>query len=83
MPAKNTLKKKPKAKSSKKASSTDKGSLSPLEFMLNLLRDGEASIDNRKWAAYHAAPYCHSKLSTVDHSGDVTIRHEDALKELK
>lgn len=53
--------------------------ISPLEYMLQLLRDETASKEDRKWAAYHAAPFCHSKLSAVDHAGDMTLRHEDAL----
>jgi hypothetical protein len=52
---------------------------SPLEYMLQLLRDEGASKEDRKWAAYHAAPFCHSKLSSVEHGDDVTLRHEDAL----
>ena len=58
------------------------GGILPLDFMLAVLRDADAPIEDRKWAAYHAAPFCHAKRSTVDHSGDVTIRHEDALEEL-
>jgi len=56
--------------------------ISPLEYMLWLLRDEAATKEDRKWAAFHAAPFCHSKLSAVDHAGDVTLRHEDALDEL-
>ncbi len=74
---------KPSTKSGKTNQSGPGQDLTPLDYMLRLLRDEETSVENRKWAAYHAAPYCHSKLSTVDHSGDVTVRHEDALKELE
>lgn len=52
----------------------------PLDFMLDLLRDQEAALEDRKRAAYHAAPYCHARLSTVDRAAEVTISHEDALK---
>ena len=47
--------------------------------LVQLLRDEGASKEDRKWAAYHAAPFCHSKLSSVEHGDDVTLRHEDAL----
>ena len=52
---------------------------SPLEYMLQLLRDEAAPKVDRKRAADHAAPFCHSKLSSVDHADDMTLRHEDAL----
>lgn len=56
--------------------------MSPLDFMLSLLRDPEASTADRKWAAEKAAPYLHPRLQTVEHGGEVTLRHEDALKDL-
>jgi hypothetical protein len=56
--------------------------LSPLEYMLRLLRDEAATKEDRKWAAYHAAPFCHSKLCAVEPAGDLTLRHEDALDAL-
>ena len=61
----------------------DQADLMPLDFMLALLRDTEASLDDRKWAAYHAAPYCHARLSTSDAGHDAPIRHEDALEALR
>jgi len=54
----------------------------PLDFMLSVLRDPEASLADRKWAAEKAAPYLHPRLQTVEHGGEVTLRHEDALKDL-
>ena len=56
--------------------------LSPLDFMLSLLRDPDAGLADRKWAAEKAAPYLHPRLQTVEHGGKVTLRHEDALKDL-
>lgn len=50
--------------------------------MLQVLRDPEASAADKKWAAEKAAPYMHPRLAAVEHSGDVTVRHEDALNEL-
>ncbi|NIA70229.1 hypothetical protein HBA54_16605 [Pelagibius litoralis] len=55
---------------------------SPIDFMLSVLRDPEASTADRKWAAEKAAPYLHPRLQTVEHGGEVTLRHEDALKDL-
>ncbi len=54
----------------------------PIDFMLSVLRDPNASLADRKWAAEKAAPYLHPRLQTVELGGEVTLRHEDALKEL-
>ena len=40
----------------------------PLAFMLGRMRDPEAPIADRMDMAKAAAPYVHSKLSSVDHS---------------
>lgn len=61
---------------------TTRGALSPLDYMLQVLRDPEASPAERKWAAEKAAPYLHPRLQTVEHGGAVALRHEDALEEL-
>jgi hypothetical protein len=58
------------------------GALSPLDYMLQVLRDPEASPAERKWAAEKAAPYLHPRLQTVEHGGAVSLRHEDALEDL-
>lgn len=57
--------------------------LLPLDYMLKVLRDPEASPAERKWAAEKAAPYLHPRLATVEYAGAVTLRHEDALEKLK
>lgn len=44
--------------------------LTPLQFMLTVLRNDEATSEDRKWAAQNAAPYVHPKLATVQHQGD-------------
>lgn len=58
------------------------GALLPLDYMLQVLRDPEASPAERKWAAEKAAPYLHPRLQAVEHGGAVTLRHEDALEDL-
>ncbi|WP_340118018.1 hypothetical protein [Pelagibius sp. 7325] len=57
--------------------------LSPLDYMLQVLRDPEASPAERKWAAEKAAPFIHPRLQTVEHGGALTLSHEDALEALK
>lgn len=59
------------------------GDLTPLDFLLRTLRDESAAPEDRKWAAQQALPYMHPRLSTVAHSGDVLLRHEDALDDLE
>lgn len=39
--------------------------LTPLDFMLGVMRDERNALDVRMDAAKSAAPYCHSKLSAV------------------
>jgi hypothetical protein len=43
--------------------------LTPLEYMLTILRNAEETPPNRMWAAEKAAPYMHAKLANVEHSG--------------
>ncbi len=44
--------------------------LTPLEYMISLLRDPAAPREERKWAAAQAAPYIHAKLQATTISGD-------------
>lgn len=57
--------------------------LTPLEYMLSILRDEEESSVDRFEAAKAAAPYVHARLSSVDVDARVTKSHEDALDELE
>lgn len=43
--------------------------VTPLEFMLSILRDETKDEAVRFEAAKHAAPYCHAKLAAVEASG--------------
>jgi len=58
------------------------GGVSPLDYMLSLLRDEKLGQDVRFDAAKSAAPYLHARLAAVEHSGGMTLTHEDALDEL-
>ena len=66
---------KKKKKTSKIDGAVASSGLTPLEFMLELLHDERAALDDRKWAACHAAPYCHARISTVAHDGALILRH--------
>ena len=39
--------------------------LTPLDYMLSVLRDDNADPKDRRWAAAAAAPYVHSRLATT------------------
>lgn len=56
--------------------------LTPLDFMLNVLRDEDADFKDRMWAAEKAAPYVHAKLASVEHSGGVDVAPTDSLAAL-
>ncbi len=45
-------------------------SLTPLDYMLSILRDETKDWKDRLKAAVDAAPYIHPKLSNMQHSGD-------------
>lgn len=57
--------------------------LTPIEYMLSVMRDETAEQSARLEAAKASAPYIHPRLSAVELSGSVGVRHEDALKELE
>jgi len=43
--------------------------MSPLEFLLMVMRDAGEDMPRRVTAAQAAAPYCHAKLSSVELTG--------------
>ena len=53
-------------------------SMMPLDFMLSIMRNADADLADRKWAASQAAPYCHARLST-ERGQDANPSHEDFL----
>lgn len=55
--------------------------ITPLEYMLEVMRDDENPMDVRFEAAKAAAPYIHPKLSSIEASVSVS-QHEAALDEL-
>ena len=43
--------------------------MSPLDFLLQVMRDPAAPLATRFEAAYRAAPYVHPRLAAVEHAG--------------
>ncbi len=56
--------------------------ITPLDYMLGVLRDQTNDRETRMDAAKAAAPYLHAKLAAVELSGNLKVNHEDALDEL-
>lgn len=56
--------------------------LTPLSYMLRILRDPDSTSEERRWAATQAAPFCHAKMVSVDHTGDVVLHHDESGDEL-
>ena len=56
--------------------------LTPLDYLLSVMRDEALERDARVDAAKAAAPYVHARLAAVEHSGGIAFSHEDALAEL-
>lgn len=57
--------------------------LTPLDYMLRILRDEAGDPAIRMDAAKAAAPYVHPRLNAIEHSGALAVLHEKALDELE
>lgn len=49
--------------------------ISPLDYMLQLLRNEDLPRPDRFEAAKAAAPYVHARLAAVEHSGKIDVRN--------
>ena len=54
--------------------------LTPLEYLLDILRDETQAQEVRTDAAKAAAPYCHARLQSVEAHGNLAESYEDRLK---
>ena len=59
-------------KITEEAIAKSKEGLTPLDYLLAVLRDTSEEPTRRIDAAKAAAPYCHAKLQPVDKDGDAT-----------
>jgi len=57
-----------KATAARQKAVTESG-LTPLDYMLSIMRDKQMTTESRFEAAKAAAPYVHPKLANVEHSG--------------
>lgn len=58
----------PNRKTAEKIEAIEASGLTPLDYMLEVLRTS-TSKEDRMWAAEKAAPYVHPKLASVEHGG--------------
>jgi hypothetical protein len=63
----------PNKATAEKAAEVAASGLSPLDFMLKLMRDEEQPLPLRADAAKNAAPYVHPRLAAVEHTGKVSL----------
>lgn len=56
--------------------------ITPLDYMLSILRDDTQEASRRDDMAKAAAPYMHARLASVEHNGKLKVSHEDALDDL-
>lgn len=64
----------PNKKTLVQASEVEASGLTPLQYMLEVMRDETEDRPRRLYAAQMAAPYVHAKLSSVALSGEVAFR---------
>jgi hypothetical protein len=57
--------------------------ITPLEYLLSVMRDDKADLTRRIDAAKAAAPYVHARLSAVELSGSVATTHEQFIEQLE
>ncbi len=72
----------PNKRTAEKTAEIEASGLTPLDYMLSMLRDDSLEPMARFEAAKAAAPYVHAKLAAVEFSGGLSFSHEDALAEL-
>jgi hypothetical protein len=56
--------------------------ITPLDYMLKVLRNEGEDEKRRDAMAIAAAPYIHPKLASTHLTGEIAVTHEDRLKEL-
>lgn len=56
--------------------------LTPLDYMLSVMRNVGLDESKRLEAAKAAAPYVHARLNAVEHSGSMELTHEQFIEGL-
>lgn len=63
----------PNRKTAEVVAAVEASGLTPLDFMLSVMRDEDEDMDRRLDMAKAAAPYIHPKLSAIEHAGKVGL----------
>ena len=72
----------PNKKTAELVAAIEASGLTPLDYMLSVLRDEDRAFEQRFEAAKAAAPFVHARLSSIE--ADVNLSgHEAALAELE
>lgn len=71
----------PNRKTAETVKAVEQSGLTPLEYMLSVMRDVANEPRDRLSAAEKAAPYVHAKLSSIELNANVTT-HEASLDDL-
>lgn len=58
-----------------------KATLTPLEYLLEVMQDDDQKLDVRLFAAKAAAPYVHPRLSSAEVRGEITHRVAETISE--
>ncbi len=61
--------------------SAEENGLSPVDYMLGIMRDKRCQHERRDRMAAAVAPYVHPRLAQVQHSGDMTLVHRDMTQD--
>lgn len=72
----------PNKRTAETQKAVEESGLTPLAYLLSVMRDESADEQRRVAAANMAAPYVHARLSSIEMNATVT-NHEAALDELK
>jgi hypothetical protein len=70
----------PNRKTAEAQAQAEEGGVTPLEFLLNTMRDDGLERRERLAAAVAAAPYVHAKLSAVALTGDINVAHRGFIE---
>ena len=56
--------------------------MDPLTFMLAVMRNAKAPLELRFEAARQAAPYCHARLTAIEHTGPAGVAVQIETKQV-
>ena len=69
----------PNKRTAETVAKVEASGLMPLDYMLSVLRDPGAPVEQRMDAAHKAAPYVHARLTAVELSGTVETNYVMAM----